>query len=703
MQPLSQTTTAAGEELCSLSPHPSFARISLPLGIEDQMSAKSNLLKHISDLREKIRHHEYCYYVLDNPEISDAQFDQLMNQLKSLEQEHPEFITPDSPTQRVGGAPAKELPPFKHRVAMLSLDNCYSYEELRDFDRRVRDVSGREKEQYIVEHKLDGLSFSLHYKDGILAHGVTRGDGVTGEEVTANIKTIRSIPLRLKIQGKEFAELEVRGEVFMTKPVFEKVNEEREETGEPRFANPRNAAAGTLRMLDSRIVAQRKLEANAYAMLVKGEAPFATHAEVLKALQRLEFKVNPNWRICQSLDEVIQFCEQWESRRDSLDYEIDGIVVKVDSISLQNELGATSKFPRWAVAYKFPARQATTRVRDILVQVGRTGALTPVADLEPVPLTGVTISRATLHNEDEIERLGLRIGDTVLVERGGEVIPKIVKVLESKRPGDARIFVPPRKCPVCGGAVYRPEGEVIRRCVNAACPAKLKEALLHFASRKAMDIDGLGDALVGQLVEQKCVHDFADLYSLEVDRVATLERMAQKSARNLVEAIQESRKQSLARLIFALGIRFVGERTAQILANHFGSLDQLRQAKQDELENVFEVGPKVAASIAQFFGVPQNLKIVEKLRTHGLNFKQSSGPLRSDRLQGNQFVLTGTLEHYTREEAKAMIEGAGGVVTSSVSRKTDYVLAGTQPGSKLGKAQQLGVPIISEKDFLKML
>lgn len=667
------------------------------------MPAKANVKKQIETLCDSIRHHEHQYYVLDNPEISDGEFDHLMAQLKELEQQHPELITPDSPTQRVGGEPAKQFPPFKHRLPMLSLDNSYSYDELRDFDRRVREVSGHDKEKYVVEHKLDGLSFSLHYEKGQLKHGVTRGDGITGEDVTPNVKTIRSIPLLLAKREKKFENLEVRGEIFMTKQVFDKVNEEREEAGEPRFANPRNAAAGTVRMLDSRIVAQRRLEANTYALFVDGEIPFARHSEVLKALKHLGLKVNPNWVLCSSIEEVVGICSQWETQRDSLAYEIDGMVIKVDSIALQNELGATSKFPRWAVAYKFPARQATTRVRNILVQVGRTGALTPVAELEPILLTGITISRATLHNEDEIERLGLMIGDTVIVERGGEVIPKVVKVIESKRPKDARKFLPPKKCPVCGGGVFRPEGEVIRRCMNAACPAKLKESLLHFASRRAMDIDGLGDVLVDQLVDKRLVHDVADLYALKVEPVAKLERMAEKSAQNLIDEIDSSRKRELARLIFALGIRFVGERTAQILANHFGSLDRLTDATQTDLENVFEVGPKVAASIVQYFSQPQNKKIVEKLRDQGLNFEQTTKKLQSTKLQGKQLVLTGTLQHYTRDEAKSLIESAGGVVTSSVSKKTSFVVAGSEPGSKLEKAQALGVPVINEQDLLKLI
>ncbi|MDD5542631.1 MAG: NAD-dependent DNA ligase LigA [Acidobacteriia bacterium] len=667
------------------------------------MPSKPDAKKQIQKLRDLIHHHEYQYYVLDQPEISDAEFDGLMRQLKELEREHPEWVTPDSPTQRVGGEPAKQLPPFRHRVPMLSLDNAYTYEELKEFDKRVRAVSGNEREEYIVEHKLDGLSFALHYEDGILMHGVTRGDGVTGEEVTPNIKTIRSIPLRLKAFAERFPRLEVRGEVFMAKGVFEKVNDEREGNGELRFANPRNAAAGTLRMLDPKIVASRKLEGNAYALLVKGAVPFATHAETLKTLQHLGFKVNSHFAMCHSIDEVIRHCSEWEDKRDKLDYEIDGLVIKTNSIPLQNELGATAKFPRWAVAYKFPARQATTQVRDILVQVGRTGALTPVADLEPVALTGITISRATLHNEDEIARLGLRIGDTVVVERGGEVIPKVVKVIESKRPKEARKFIPPKKCPVCGGEVYRPEGEVVRRCINAACPAKLKESLLHFASRRAMDIDGLGDVLVEQLVEKKLLRDVADLYGLKMDDVAALDRMGEKSAQNLIGEIDSSRKQELWRLIFALGIRFVGERTAQILAHHFGSLDRLIQASQDELEKVFEVGPKVAAAIVYFFAQPQNLKVIEKLRGHGLNFKPAAKKAGSAQLQGQQFVLTGTLKNYTRDEAKELIESAGGVVTSSVSKKTSYVVAGTDPGSKLDKARTLGVPVISEKELVKMV
>jgi DNA ligase (NAD+) len=661
--------------------------------------------KEIEKLRNDIRYHEHRYYVLDNPEISDFEFDKLMRRLQELEVQNPELVTPDSPTQRVGGQPAEEFPKLRHSVPMLSLDNTYSVDELEDFDRRVREISGRSKVEYVGELKLDGLSMALTYEDGVLTHGVTRGDGVEGEDVTANVKTIRSVPLGIAAERSELIgnprRLEVRGEVIMPRKAFEQTNAQREAAGEPRFANPRNAAAGSMRQLDSRIVAQRKLDMFLYYLLVENREPLREHWQNLEALVKMGFKVNPNRRLCKSFEELMAYIQEWESKRDGLEYEIDGIVVKVNDIRLWEELGTTAKSPRWAIAYKYAARQATTRVMDIRAQVGRTGTLTPVADLEPVDVGGVTVSHATLHNMDEITRLGVKIGDAVLIQRAGEVIPQVVKVV--KQAPEGREFSMPKQCPVCGGDVHRAEGEVAYRCVNSACPARLKESLLYFAGRRAMNIDGLGDALVDQLVDKGLVRDVADLYALTQEQVANLERMGDKSASNLLLEIDNSKKASLARLIFALGIRFVGERTGQLLADHFASLDKLANASEEELLEVEEVGPRVAESILEFFREPRNLKVIEKLRKASLQFESANVHKPEGNLAGKQFVLTGTLPRYSRDEAKKMIEEAGGRVTGSVSKKTDYVVVGADPGSKLDKARSLGVKTIEEGELLKLL
>ena len=665
-----------------------------------------DLAKEIDKLRTEIRYHEHRYYVLADPEISDFEFDQLMQRLQELERQHPELVTPDSPTQRVGGQPAEEFPKVRHSTQMLSLDNTYAVEELRDFDRRVRELSGRANVEYVAELKLDGLSMALTYENGVLTHGVTRGDGITGEDVTANIKTIRSVPLRIDPKKLELIasppRFEVRGEVIMGRKAIEQLNAQREAAGEPKFANPRNSAAGTMRQLDPRIVAERRLDMFLYYLQVSGTEPLAGHAQNLEALARMGFKVNPHWRLCRSFDALLAYIQEWEAKRDSLDYEIDGIVIKVNTTRLWAELGTTAKSPRWAVAYKYPARQATTRVVAIRPQVGRTGTLTPVADLEPVDVGGVTVSHATLHNMDEIERLGVKVGDTVLLQRAGEVIPQVVKVV--KQAPEGRMFCMPKTCPVCGGEVHRSEGEVAYRCVNAACPARLKESLLHFAGRRAMNIDGLGDALVDQLVDEGLARDVADLYHLAHEQLASLERMGDKSATNLLREIENSKQAALARLIFAIGIRFVGERTAQFLADHFGSLDKLASATEEELFEVEEVGPRVAEAILEFFQEERNRKVIEKLREAGLQFEQKKvGRHRGLPLQGKQFVLTGTLPNYSREDAKKMIEDAGGRVTASVSKKTDYVVAGADPGSKLDKTRELGVKTIDEAGLLKLL
>lgn len=666
----------------------------------------TSVASEIEKLREQIRYHEHRYYVLNDPEISDYEFDQLMQRLAKLEQKRPDLITPDSPTQRVGGTPAKEFPKVRHQTPMLSLDNTYSIDELKDFDRRVRELSGRSRMEYVGELKLDGLSMALTYEGGVLARGVTRGDGVEGEDVTTNVKTIRSVPL--KVDPKTLDEIgkpdhfEVRGEALMPRSAFERLNAQREAVGEPRFANPRNSAAGTMRLLDSKVVAGRRLDMFHYYLLVDGQVPVRNHWEALEALSRMGFKVNPHRRLCSSFEELTIYIEEWETKRNSLEYDIDGIVVKVNDTRLWDELGMTAKSPRWAIAYKYPARQATTVVKNIRAQVGRTGTLTPVADLDPVDVGGVTVSRATLHNMDEIARLGVRIGDAVLIQRAGEVIPQVVKVV--KHAPDGREFQIPKTCPVCGGEVFRAEGEVAYRCVNAACPAKLKESLLHFAGRRAMNIDGLGEALVDQLVERGMVKDAADLYSLHAESLAELEHMGKKSAANLLEEIEGSKKAELAQVIFGIGIPFVGERTAQVLAEHFDSLDRLTQASPEALQQVDEIGPKTAQGIVEFFSEKRNLAVLEKLRAAGIRFEKKKtvrgGP---QPLAGKQLVLTGTLPSYSRDEARKMVEDAGGRVTSSVSKNTDYVLVGADPGTKLEKARSLGVQTISEEDLLKLI
>jgi DNA ligase (NAD+) len=668
-------------------------------------AAPAAVKKEIEELREKLRYHEYRYYVLDDPEISDAAYDRLMNRLKELEEAHPELVTPDSLTVRVGGAPREGFSTVRHARPMLSLDNAFSYDALRDWDRRVREGSGHEKIEYIAEHKFDGLSISLQYEDGVLVRGATRGDGTTGEDVTPNVKTIRSIPLRVDAgvlkKIKLAANFEVRGEVMMTRKSFEMLNQQQERSGGKIFMNPRSAAAGAVRVLDPAITAARRLDFFAYYLLVDGKVPFAKHSESLQALKQLHFRASDDWKLCAGIEAVIAYCEDWDAKREKLPYEIDGVVIKVNSIPIQNELGYTSKAPRWAIAYKYPARQETTVVNDIIVQVGRTGALTPVAMLEPVQVGGVTVSRSTLHNMDEIERLGLQIGDTVLIERAGEVIPHVLKVV---KPGkDRKPFRMPKHCPECGSAIHHVEGEVAYRCVNAACPAKRRESILHFAGRHAMNIDGLGDKIVDQLVDKGLVKDVADLYALKEDEVAGLERMAEKSAQNLLEEIEASKKNSLARLIYALGMQFVGERTGQLLAEHFSSLEELAAAKEEELEEVPEVGPKVAASIVEFFSEPANRQLIKKLNKAGVHPTAEKRKVKSEKFAGKSFVFTGGLANRSREEAGEIVQQHGGKVSGSVSKKTDYVVVGTDPGSKYDKAKELGVTILTEAEFEKLL
>jgi DNA ligase (NAD+) len=677
----------------------------------------SNVQAEIESLRDQIRHHEYRYYVLDDPEITDAEFDRLMNELKKLEAEHPELITPDSPTQRVGGKPREGFVKVPHSISMLSLDNAYGEDELHSWERRVHELSGRKDIEYVCELKLDGMSLALRYEGGKLVRGITRGDGSTGEDVTSNVRTVRSVPLSIPLDKLKKAgipaDFEVRGEMLMPVASFKKMNEEREKHGLVLFANPRNATAGTVRQLEPSITAQRRLDFFGYILIASRDsggagaparaAAGSTQWDTLNALDSAGFKVNPRRALAGSFDEVWKFIGEWEGKRESLPYEIDGVVIKVNSVGLQRQLGFTGKAPRWAIAYKYAARGGVTQIEDILVQVGRTGKLTPVAALKPVPIGGTTVSRATLHNMDEIERLGVKIGDWVEVERGGDVIPKVTKVIDDKdHPRGRKLFHMPEKCPVCGGHVVRAEGEADHRCVNQKCPAKLRESILHFASRGVMNIDGMGDALVNQLTDRGVVKDVADIYKLTKDDLLKLERMGEKSAENVLREIENSKKLPLERVIYGLGIRFVGERTAQFLAEHFGEMSAIEKAGEEELQQVEEVGPRIAKSIVEFFAEPKNRELVEELRSAGLTMRGKKKE-RGTKLAGKTFVLTGTLPTYSRDEAKKMIEDAGGKVTGSVSKKTHYVVAGADAGSKLDKAKELGVNVIDEEGMRELL
>ena len=672
----------------------------------------TNPAKRAEQLRADLRHHEHLYYVLDAPAISDAEYDTLMNELKRIEAAHPELLTPDSPTQRVGGKPAEGFKKVRHSRPMLSLDNAYNAEELGDWDRRVRELAGALPVEYIAELKLDGLSVALRYEAGDgggvrLVSGVTRGDGQTGEDVTSNIRTIRSVPLSISAEKLKKAGLpqaiEVRGEVVMPEAAFQRMNEERERDGLPVFVNPRNSAAGTLRTLEPSVVASRQLVFFAYFLLVEGEYFAGGQTATLEALIALGFRVNQNRARVDSVDGMLKFIEGAEAKRAALGYEIDGVVLKVDSHATQQRLGYTGRAPRWAIAYKFTAKSGVTQVTAITVQVGRTGKLTPVAELTPVFIGGTTVSRATLHNADFIERLGLKLGDTVKVERGGDVIPKVVEVIEdAQHPRGKLRFVFPSKCPECQSEVVRAEGEVDYRCVNADCPAKLRESLLHFGRREVMNIEGLGEAVVQQLLDRRMVRSVADLYSLSEEQLAGLERFAEKSARALMSEIEGSKKAGLARVLMGLGIRFVGERTAELLAEEFGSIEALEKATAEELERVEEVGPRISQAILEFFAQPANLALVESLKKAGVDMTAEKKQ-RSTQLEGLTFVLTGTLPTLTRDEAKKRIEDAGGKTAGSVSKKTSYVVAGEEAGSKLDKAIELKVPVIDEAGLLAML
>ncbi|ADQ15253.1 NAD-dependent DNA ligase LigA [Halanaerobium hydrogeniformans] len=659
---------------------------------------KEKAKKKIKALREKIRKAEYRYFVLDDPQISDAEFDKLMQDLLKLESQFPELVTADSPTQRVGGEVLDEFEKVEHSTEMLSLDNSFNAEELRGFDQRVKKNTTERDYQYIVEHKIDGLSAVIRYQGGSFQLGATRGNGEVGENITENMKTIRSLPL--KIEDK--AELELRGEIYLSKSEFERINEKRLENEKKPFANPRNAAAGSVRQLDSKIAASRRLSILIYDLISHSNREFETHLEVFAYLEEQGFNVN--WhKKADDIGKVIEICQEWEEKRESLDFEIDGLVVKINNLNLREELGSTARSPRWAIAYKFPAQQKTTRVKSIEISLGRTGALTPTAVLEPVEIAGSTVSRATLHNEDEIKRKDIRIGDIVLVQKAGDVIPEVVKVIKEKRDGCEKEFEMPDHCPVCGTKVKRPEGEAVTRCTNISCPAQRKEKILHFVSRDAMNIEGVGPALVDQLLENDLIDDYGDLYFLKKHHLQNLERMGEKSSQNVIDAIKQSKDREFFRVIYALGIRHVGLGAARTLSDNYSSISQLMEASNEELEEIDEIGPVIADSIIDFFAEKQNRDLISRLRQAGINLSRENTEEKEKFLEGLKFVFTGSLNDFTRSEVKDLVEKAGGRSVSSVSSKTDYLVIGDNPGSKYQKAQELGIKILSESEFKELL
>ena len=661
-------------------------------------------IQRVEKLRERINSHNHLYYVLDNPEVSDAEYDRLFDELLALEEKYPSLITSDSPTQRVGAAPLEEFETIRHALPMLSLNKATSEQAFHDFHRRVLELSGMPEEtiRYMVEPKFDGLAVELIYTNGVFQSGATRGDGIRGEDVTQNLRTVKSIPLRL--MGKPVPVLiEVRGEMIMNKKDFQTLNKAREKAGEPLFANPRNAAAGSVRQLDPKVTSKRPLSMYAYGTgRVEGKN-LTNHRDSLRFLEKLGFKISRHVKLCEGVEEVKAYYQTILSQREKLPYEIDGIVIKVNAFNLQEKMGELSRSPRWAIAWKFPAQQEHTRIKDIVVSVGRTGALTPVALLEPVRVGGVEVSRASLHNEDEIKKKDIRIGDTIIVQRAGDVIPEVVKVVASKRTGRERTFTMPSLCPVCGSGVERPEGEAIHRCTGMGCPAQIKENLVHFASKGAMGIDGIGHKYLEQMVDKGIIKDQADLYFLTKQDLMKMERMGDKLADNMLKAVDQSRTPSLARLIYALGIRNVGTHLADVLAKNFGSIENLANQSKEDLTRIHEIGPIVAESIENFFHNPKNLKILEKLKKGGVNFPVAEAEAGEKPLEGKSFVLTGSLDGFTRDRAREIIEAKGGRVTTSVSKKTDYLILGKEPGSKYAKAQGLGIKILNESDFKRLV
>lgn len=666
------------------------------------MSDKEKIKKKIENLREQIRHHDYQYYVLDNPEISDKEYDNLMHQLIRLEKDYPQFKSIDSPTQRIGGEILEGFKTIRHEEKMFSLGNTYSYEELIDWSDRVEKGLGKEKIEYVVELKIDGLSANLTYENGLFIQGATRGDGQIGEDVTSNLKTIRAIPLRFL--EEDIPDLiEIRGEVYMEKKDFGILNKIKEKNKEVLFANPRNASAGSLKLLDTSIVATRRLNFFAHSLGALSGKKIDTQWEFLKQIRSWGLRTNRENKLCKNLDEVIDYCKIWQEKRDKLNYEIDGMVVKVNSFDQQKRLGFTLKSPRWAVAYKFPARQATTKLKDIILQVGRTGVITPVADLEPVECAGVVISRATLHNFDEIKRLGVKIGDRVIIERAGEVIPKIVKVIESVRSGKEKTFKIPKNCPVCNSEIAKEkEEDVACRCINPSCPAQLEKSLVHFASRQAMDIEGLGEAVVEQLVRKKMVKDFADIYFLKKEELLKLDLFKDKKAQNLINAINKSKSRSLSRLIYALGIPHVGEKAAFVLAHKFRTLDKLVNAKKQDFDAIYEIGEVMARSIEDFFKQKETVNLIKRLKQARLNTKEEIFK-KVSAISGKNFVFTGELPSFSRLEAERLVRELGANASSSVTKFTDFVVAGKDPGSKYQKAKKLGIKIINEEEFSAMI
>lgn len=668
----------------------------------------SDVKKRIDELREIISEHDYHYYILAQPVVSDTEYDKLYKELEKLENQNPDLITPDSPTQRVGKDLTKVFKPVTHKIPMLSLSNSYDEEDVRDFDRRVREaLPSGEKVEYVVELKIDGASVSLNYVNGILKTAATRGDGTTGEEITNNVKTIRSVPLKIKIPQNlkyRFRDFEVRGEVFMKIKDFLNLNKERENLGEKLFANPRNSTAGTLKLQNPKIVARRKLNIFLYS-LISLEDELQTQEENLKLLKQFGFTINPQYKVCKNIDEVLDTCRKFEEMRDTLDYEVDGAVIKVNSIKQQNILGNIAKSPRWAIAYKFKAKQATTLLKDITWQVGRTGAITPVAELEPVFLAGSTISRATLHNFDEIKRKDIRAGDKVVIEKGGDVIPKVVSVIIEERPEKSKPTLPPQQCPVCNSTIYKPENEVALYCENPECSAQIKGRLEHFASRGAMDIEGLGEALIDLFVEKGFLKTFSDIYELKNRReeLIQIERLGEKSINNLLNAIEKSKSQPFHKVLFALGIRYVGAGAAKKLADHFGSIDRMISSSEEQISEIHEIGPSISKSLKQFFSNESNIKLINKLKSEGLIFSSEKKEIKDNLLKGKSVVLTGTLSTMTRDEASEIILSLGGKTSSSVSKKTDFVLAGESAGSKLTKAKEFGIKILNEDEFLKMI